>query len=105
MRIISHTVPVRRAIVARGGFSSGRGFGGRIEVKRRRHRRLWTPDGFLMKWSSLFRASMFDHSDVRTCIVISVGIHAAFVLWLALGPGAKAFDPANAEPILVDIVP
>jgi hypothetical protein len=48
---------------------------------------------------------MFDHSDVRTCLVISVGIHVAFLLWLVFGPGAKAFDPANAEPILVDIVP
>jgi hypothetical protein len=47
---------------------------------------------------------MFDHSDVRTCVVISVVIHAAFVLWLVLGPGAKAFDPANAEPIMVDLV-
>ena len=39
---------------------------------------------------------------MRTCLVISVVIHVAFVLWLVLGPGAKAFDPANAEPILVD---
>jgi hypothetical protein len=41
---------------------------------------------------------------MRTCLVISVVIHAAFVLWLVLGPGVKAFDPANAEPILVDLV-
>jgi hypothetical protein len=41
---------------------------------------------------------------MRTCLVISVVIHAAFVLWLVLGPGARAFDPANAEPILVDLV-
>jgi type IV secretory pathway VirB10-like protein len=48
---------------------------------------------------------MSDHSDVRACVVISVIIHAAFVLWLVLGPGARAFDPAKAEPILVDLVP
>jgi hypothetical protein len=41
---------------------------------------------------------------MRTCLVISIVIHAAFMLWLVLGSGAKTFDPANAEPILVDLV-
>jgi hypothetical protein len=42
---------------------------------------------------------------MRTCIVISVIIHAALMLWLVLAPSAKTFDPANAEPIMVDLVP
>jgi hypothetical protein len=42
---------------------------------------------------------------MRTCIVISVFIHAALMLWLVLAPSAKTFDPANAEPIMVDLVP
>jgi hypothetical protein len=41
---------------------------------------------------------------MRTCLAISIVIHAAFMLWLVLGSGAKTFDPANAEPILVDLV-
>jgi hypothetical protein len=41
---------------------------------------------------------------MRTYLVISIVIHAAFMLWLVLGSGAKTFDPANAEPILVDLV-
>jgi hypothetical protein len=41
---------------------------------------------------------------MRTCLVISIVIHAAFMLWLVLGSGARTFDPANAEPILVDLV-
>jgi hypothetical protein len=42
---------------------------------------------------------------MRTCLVISVFIHAAIMLWLALAPGARTFGPANAEPILVDLLP
>src|SRR5580700_7791251 len=42
---------------------------------------------------------------MRTCIGISVVIHAAVMLWLVLAPGAKTFGPANAEAILVDLVP
>jgi hypothetical protein len=42
---------------------------------------------------------------MRTCIVISVVIHAAVMLWHMLAPSAKTFDPANAEPIMVDLVP
>jgi hypothetical protein len=41
---------------------------------------------------------------MRTCIVISVIIHAALMLWLVFAPSAKTFDPANAEPIMVDLV-
>jgi len=42
---------------------------------------------------------------MRTCIGISVVIHAAILLWLVLAPGARTFGPANAEAILVDLVP
>ena len=42
---------------------------------------------------------------MRTCLVISVIVHAAIMLWLVLAPGAKTFGPANAEPIFVDILP
>jgi hypothetical protein len=42
---------------------------------------------------------------MRTCLVISVIVHAAVMLWLVLAPGAKTFNPANAEPIFVDILP
>ena len=41
---------------------------------------------------------------MRTCLVISVIVHAAVMLWLVFGSGAKTFDPANAEPIFVDLV-
>jgi hypothetical protein len=42
---------------------------------------------------------------MRTCIGISVVIHAAILLWLVLAPGARTFGPANAEAIEVDLVP
>jgi cytoskeletal protein RodZ len=42
---------------------------------------------------------------MRTCIGISVAIHAAILLWLVLAPGARTFGPANAEAIQVDLVP
>ncbi len=42
---------------------------------------------------------------MRACIGISVAIHAAFVLWLVLGPGARTLSPASAEAIMVDLVP
>src|ERR1700676_2294159 len=42
---------------------------------------------------------------MRTCIGISVAIHIVVMLWLVLAPGAKTFGPANAEAILVDLVP
>jgi hypothetical protein len=42
---------------------------------------------------------------MRTCIGISVVIHAAILLWLVLAPGARTFGPANAEAIQVDLVP
>jgi len=42
---------------------------------------------------------------MRTCLVISVVVHAAVMLWLVLAPAAKTFDPANAQPILVDLLP
>jgi hypothetical protein len=42
---------------------------------------------------------------MRTCIGISVAIHAAFMLWLVLAPGARTLSPASAEAIMVDLVP
>src|SRR5258707_9481294 len=42
---------------------------------------------------------------MRTCIGISVAIHIVVMLWLVLAPGAKTLGPANAEAILVDLVP
>jgi hypothetical protein len=42
---------------------------------------------------------------MRTCLVISVIVHAAVMLWLVLAPGAKTFNPANAEPIMVELLP
>ena len=41
---------------------------------------------------------------MRTCLVISAICHAAIALWLILVHGAKPFDPAYAEPIVVDLV-
>jgi hypothetical protein len=42
---------------------------------------------------------------MRTCLAISVVVHAAVMLWLLLVPGGRTFGPANAEPILVDLLP
>jgi hypothetical protein len=42
---------------------------------------------------------------MRTCIGISVVIHAAVMLWLVLAPGVRTLGPANAEAIMVDLVP
>jgi hypothetical protein len=42
---------------------------------------------------------------MRTCLGISVVIHAVIMLWLVLAPAAKPFDPARAEPIQVDLLP
>jgi hypothetical protein len=42
---------------------------------------------------------------MRTCLAISVVVHAALMLWLWLAPGARSFGPANAEPIMVDLLP
>jgi hypothetical protein len=42
---------------------------------------------------------------MRTCLGISVVIHAVIMLWLVLAPAAKPFDPASAEPIQVDLLP
>jgi hypothetical protein len=41
---------------------------------------------------------------MRTCLGISVVIHAVIMLWLVLAPGAMPFDPARAEPIQVDLL-
>jgi hypothetical protein len=43
-------------------------------------------------------------TPLRSCLAISVAIHAVIMLWLALGPGARTLGPASAEPILVDLV-
>jgi hypothetical protein len=42
---------------------------------------------------------------MRASFAISVLIHAAIVLWLLLAPGAKPFDPAHADAILVELMP
>jgi hypothetical protein len=42
---------------------------------------------------------------MRTCIGISVVIHAVVMLWLVLAPGVRTLGPANAEAIMVDIIP
>jgi|HubBroStandDraft_6_1064221.scaffolds.fasta_scaffold377905_2 hypothetical protein len=42
---------------------------------------------------------------MRTCIGISVVIHAVVMLWLVLAPGVRTLGPANAEAIMVDLVP
>jgi hypothetical protein len=42
---------------------------------------------------------------MRSGLAISAIIHAAIVLWVTLAPGSKPFDPAYAEPIMVDLVP
>jgi type IV secretory pathway VirB10-like protein len=42
---------------------------------------------------------------MRTCLGISVVIHAVIMLWLVLAPAAKTFGPASAQPILVDLLP
>jgi hypothetical protein len=42
---------------------------------------------------------------MRTCLAISAIIHAAIMLWVVFAPGSKPFDPAHAEPILVDLLP
>jgi hypothetical protein len=42
---------------------------------------------------------------MRIYLGISVVIHGAIMLWLVLGPGAPALDPASAQPILVDLLP
>src|ERR1700674_4631733 len=41
---------------------------------------------------------------MRVGLIISVIIHAAIFLWVTLAPGAKPFDPARADPILVDLL-
>jgi hypothetical protein len=42
---------------------------------------------------------------MRTCIGISVVIHAVVMLWLVFAPGVRTLGPANAEAIMVDLVP
>ena len=42
---------------------------------------------------------------MRTCLAISVLVHAAILLWLVLVPAGRPFAPAQAEPILVDLLP
>jgi hypothetical protein len=41
---------------------------------------------------------------MRTCLAISILVHAAVMLWLALVPG-RPFAPVQAEAILVDLLP
>jgi hypothetical protein len=46
----------------------------------------------------------FYHTTMRICVAISVAVHAAVMLWLVLVPGKRPFDPAQAEPILVELL-
>ena len=41
---------------------------------------------------------------MRICIAISVAVHAAILLWLVLARGGAPFDPAEAQPILVELL-
>jgi hypothetical protein len=41
---------------------------------------------------------------MRICIAISVAVHAAIMLWLVLGHGGRPFDPAEAQPIMVELL-
>jgi hypothetical protein len=41
---------------------------------------------------------------MRVGLIISVIVHAAILLWVTLAPGAKPFDPAHADPILVELL-
>lgn len=41
---------------------------------------------------------------MRICIAISVAVHAAIVLWLVLAHGRRPFDPAEAQPIMVELL-
>jgi hypothetical protein len=41
---------------------------------------------------------------MRSAFAISLVIHTAILLWITLAPGAKPFDPARAEPIMVDLL-
>lgn len=44
-------------------------------------------------------------TSMRTCLAISILVHAAILLWLALVPGGRPFATAQAEPIEVDLLP
>jgi len=41
---------------------------------------------------------------MRVGLIISAIIHVAVFLWMMLAPGEKPFDPARADPVLVDLV-
>jgi hypothetical protein len=41
---------------------------------------------------------------MRICIAISVAVHAAIMLWLVLAHGGRPFDPAEAQPIVVELL-
>jgi hypothetical protein len=42
---------------------------------------------------------------MRVYLAISVVVHVVVMLWLLIGPGARALNPASTEPIMVDLVP
>lgn len=44
-------------------------------------------------------------ATARACLAISIAVHALIMLWLVLGPGGRPFDPANAEAIMVELLP
>jgi hypothetical protein len=41
---------------------------------------------------------------MRVGLIISVLIHVAIFLWIMVAPGERPFDPARADPVLVDLV-
>src|SRR5579883_465962 len=41
---------------------------------------------------------------MRMGIAISLIVHALILLWVLLGPGARALNSASAEPVIVDLV-
>ena len=41
---------------------------------------------------------------MRIAVAISVAVHVVMLLWLILGPGARALSSASTEPVMVDLV-
>ncbi len=41
---------------------------------------------------------------MRTCLVISAVTHLAIMLWVIFATDLRPFDPAQAEPVLVDLI-
>jgi type IV secretory pathway VirB10-like protein len=41
---------------------------------------------------------------MRIALAISLAVHVLMLLWLSLGPGARALDRTGEEPVMVDLV-